>query len=309
MPTPTYDQMMRPLLAHATREDLTRQRAEAVVAAHFNLSADALAQRIPSGADGLVRNRAGWAMTYLSKAGLLAKVAPKTYRATEAATAFLVSHPEAITARDLRVFGDFQTFQMGYTGARPTPEAEPEVASDAAETQTPLELLDATVAALRAEVGERLLQAILAQTPAFFERLVLDVLTALGYGGRRGGAAFHTGQSGDEGIDGRIDQDPLGLDQILVQAKRYAPGHAVPRKDIQAFVGSLAGPGVTRGVFITTSHFAASAHEFVQRGSQTKIVLLDGPALVDLMLRHKVGVRVERSVDVLDLDHNYFSVD
>ncbi len=306
MPIPTYDQMMRPLLAHATREDLTRQRAEAVVAAHFNLSAEDLTRRIPSGADGLVRNRAGWAMTYLSKAGLLAKVAPKTYRATEAAGAFLASHPESISARDLRVFGDFQTFRAV---SRPTPEAEPEATSDVAETQTPLELLDATVAALRAEVGDRLLQAILAQTPAFFERLVLDVLTALGYGGRRGGAAFHTGQSGDEGIDGRIDQDPLGLDQILVQAKRYAPGHAVPRKDIQAFVGSLAGQGVTRGVFITTSHFAASAHEFVQRGSQTKIVLLDGPALVDLMLRHKVGVRVERSVDVLDLDHNYFSVD
>lgn len=278
------------------------------MARHFNLSASELEHRIPSGGDGLVRNRAGWAMTYLTKAGLLTKVAPKTYRATEAADAFLASHPEAITTRDLSVFIDFRVFHAGTRHALAgVPAVESQVATS--ETQTPLELLDATVEALRAEVGDRLLQAILAQTPAFFERLVLDLLTALGYGGRRGGAAFHTGQSGDEGIDGRIDQDPLGLDQILVQAKRYAPGHVVPRKDIQAFVGSLAGQGVTRGVFITTSHFAASAHEFVQRGSQTKIVLIDGVTLVDLMLRHKVGVRVARSVDVLDLDHNYLSAD
>ena len=156
--------------------------------------------------------------------------------------------------------------------------------------------------------GDRVIEvdAVLKQSPEFFERLVLDVLIKMGYGGSREAAADHMGRSGDEGIDGRINQDALGLDQILVQAKRYAPENTIDRKTIQAFIGSLAGQGVSKGIFITTSSFAESAREFVQRGAQTKIVLIDGDDLLDLMLRHHVGVRVERSIEVLDLDQNYF---
>jgi restriction system protein len=154
-----------------------------------------------------------------------------------------------------------------------------------------------------------LLDAILAQTPEFFERLVLDVLVAMGYGGSRADAAKHLGRSGDEGIDGRINQDPLGLDQILVQAKQFAVDRPINRQTIQAFIGSLTGQGVTKGIFITTSSFNENAKEFVQRGSQIKVVLIDGEALLNLMLRHHIGVRVERQVEVLDLDQNYFSDD
>lgn len=129
----------------------------------------------------------------------------------------------------------------------------------------------------------------------------------MGYGGSKAEAAQHLGRSGDEGIDGRINQDPLGLDQIMVQAKRNAPGNVIDRKTIQAFIGSLAGQGVTRGVFITTSSFAESAHAFVLRGSNTKVVLIDGAGLLDLMVRHHIGVRVERIVELLDVDQNYFN--
>lgn len=135
------------------------------------------------------------------------------------------------------------------------------------------------------------MEAILAQTPEFFEQLVLDVLLKMGYGGSREEAAKRMGRSGDEGIDGSIKQDALGLDQIFIQAKRYAVDRPIDRKTIQAFIGSLAGHGVSKGIFITTSTFAATAHEFVQRGSATKIDLIDGVGLLDLMLRHKVGVR------------------
>ena len=136
--------------------------------------------------------------------------------------------------------------------------------------------------------------------------LEAPILVRMGYGGSREEAAQHRGRSGDEGIDGRINQDALGLDQIMVQAKRYSPEHPIDRKTIHAFIGSLAGLGVSKGIFITTSSFAESAREFVLRGSNTKIVLIDGSDLLDLMLRHHVGVRVERTIEVLDIDHNYF---
>jgi restriction system protein len=174
------------------------------------------------------------------------------------------------------------------------------------ETSTPYEIIDREVAALRADLRGRLLQTILDESPEFFEQLVLDVLIAMGYGGSREDAAHHMGRSGDEGIDGRINQDSLGLDQILVQAKRYRPDNVINRQTIQAFIGSLAGQGVTKGIFITTSSFAESAREFVLRGSTTKIVLVDGPLLIDLMLRHGIGVRVAHNYVIHEIDQNYF---
>jgi len=303
MAVPTYDLMMRPLLELATQQDITRRIAEQAMRTHFQLTDEDMALRIPSGQDGLVRNRAGWAMTYLKKAGLLAKVAPKTYRATDEGVAYLRAHTGDISSRDLLTIESFRQFVR--------PDSEEEEASQAVDaatsTRTPAEAIDAAVDTLNADVRQRLLQSILDQDPTFFERLVLDVLSKMGYGDLSPDGVTHTGKSGDEGIDGRINVDSLGLDQVLVQAKRFAPEQVVPRKDIQAFIGSLAGQGVTKGVFITTSSFASSAQEFVQRGSQTKVVLIDGHALIDLMMRYKVGVRVERTVEVLDIDQNYFS--
>ena len=303
MAIPTYDLFLRPVLELATRQDITRRNVELAMRDHFQLTEEEMAVRIPSGQDRLVRNRAGWAMTYLKKAELLAKVAPKTYRATDAGLAFLRDHTGDIRNADLLTI---QTFREFAVGTRDTKQngVEPKV-DDA---KTPLEVIDGAVATLHSDVRQRLLEAILAQDPEFFEHLVLGVLSKMGYGDlHRQGAVLHTGKSGDEGIDGRINQDALGLDQVLVQAKRFASDQVVSRKEIQAFIGSLAGQGVTKGVFITTSSFAATAKEFVQRGSQTKVVLIDGRTLLDLMMRYKVGVRVERTVEVLDIDQNYFS--
>lgn len=301
MTVPTYDLMLRPVLELASRQDITRRIAEQAMREHFHLTDEDMALRIPSGADRLVRNRAGWAMTYLGKAGLLVKVAPKTYRATDAGRVFLSTHKGHIAKTDLMEIATFREFAVSKTTADveavPDPPTSP---------HTPQEVIDDAVEALHADVRQRLLDAILKQDPEFFERLVLEVLGKMGYGDISGQGLLHTGKSGDEGIDGRINQDALGLDQVLVQAKRYAPEQVVPRKDIQAFIGSLAGQGVTKGVFITTSTFAASAQEFVQRGSQTKVVLIDGRGLIDLMMRHKVGVRVERTVELLEIDQNIF---
>jgi len=307
MAIPTFDRMLRPILELATREPITRKSATSAMEAHFNLPEEERAARIPSGQATYVRHRVGWAMTDLSKAGLLEKFAPRMYRATVEAAAFLQRHSDNITVADLDTLPAFQEWRKTFgtkVDSQPKADSPGEV-----EKTTPLEMLDDAISTLNADLRSRLLDAILKQSPTFFEALVLDVLVSMGYGGSRENAAEHLGRSGDEGIDGRINQDPLGLDQIMVQAKRYAPENTVDRKTIQAFIGSLAGQGVSKGIFITTSSFAESAKEFVLRGSSTKVVLIDGTALLDLMMRHKIGVRVERQVQVLDLDQNYFTED
>jgi restriction system protein len=209
---------------------------------------------------------------------------------------------------DLRLVKGFEdAWEAGRAKRRENAKLEThseETPTDA--TATPQEVIAREVTSLRSDLRARLLQTIVEQSPAFFERLVLDVLTAMGYGGSREDAAEHLGRSGDEGIDGRINQDSLGLDQVLVQAKRHRPDIKVDRKEVQAFIGSLAGQGVTKGVFITTSDFAASAREFVTRGSTTKVVLVDGQMLIDLMLRHGIGVRVVERYEIHELDQNYF---
>lgn len=171
---------------------------------------------------------------------------------------------------------------------------------------TPEEAIEQGIKTLESDLRARLLAAILEQTPEFFERLVLEVLKAMGYGADNENSLKHVGKTGDEGIDGRINQDALGLDQICVQAKRYALDRPVDRMSIQAFIGSLAGQGVTKGIFITTSYFKGTAEEFVTRGSATKVVLVDGEQLIDLMLRHRIGTRVKQTFEVFEIDQNYF---
>lgn len=302
MAIPTYDQMLRPILDLATREAVTRRSATAAMSAHFGLSPEEQAARIPSGSSTYVANRAGWAMTFLTKGGLIEKVAPKQYRATASGHEFLKRHPKTITIPDLHAIPGWHDAWGTKKRRGSAEDEEPTVPQD----QTPAEAIDSAIESLESELRSQLLEAVLNQSPRFFEQLVLDVLIAMGYGGSRTEAAQHLGKSGDEGIDGRISQDPLGLDQVLVQAKRFAPGQVVDRKTIQAFIGSLAGQGVTKGVFITTSSFAESAKEFVLRGSNTKVVLIDGEHLLSLMLRHHIGVRVQRQIEILDLDQNYF---
>ena len=237
MAIPTFDQMMRPVLELATREPVSRKSATAAMEEHFDLTQEERAARIPSGYTTYVRHRVGWAMTDLHKAGLLEKCAPKMYRATLEGVAFLQRHSSGITVADLNTLPAFQAWKKTFGTKTDT---EPESgAVEQVEKTTPLEMLDDAISTLNAELRSRLLDAILKQSPAFFEALVLDVLVAMGYGGSKESAAEHLGQSGDEGIDGRINQDPLGLDQVMVQAKRYAPDHVIDRKTIQAFIGSL----------------------------------------------------------------------
>lgn len=293
--------MLCPILGLAVASPISRRSVAEAMAMHFKLSSEEQAEVTPSGGQTYVANRVGWAMTFLTKGGLIEKVAPKQYRATPKGEAFLSAHPAVITIRDLKAIDGWEEAWKSGKRSRESVERVEEKTA-----QTPQEALDEAVVELHDDLRSRLMESIQNQSPAFFEQLVLDVLVAMGYGGSRSEAAEHVGRTGDEGIDGRINQDPLGLDQIFVQAKRYRTDRVVDRQSIQAFVGSLSGQGITKGIFITTSSFAATAREFVQRGANTKIVLIDGEALIEFMMRHKIGVRVQRAVELLDLDQNYF---
>jgi restriction system protein len=302
MAIPTFDKLLRPVLELAAHDPTTRRTATDAMASHFKLTPEEADSRLSSG--GLtIADRVSWAMTFLTKAGLISKVATKTYQATGEGRSFLQEHPITITVQDLRAIPGFdEAWNTGRTRRQKTTASE--TPSDA--TSTPREIITREVTSLNADLRGRLLQLILEQTPDFFEQLVLDVLLAMGYGGSRSDAAQRLGRSGDEGIDGCINQDALGLDQVMVQAKRYKPDNIIDRKTIQAFIGSLTGQGVTKGVFITTSSFAETAREFVLRGSTTKVVLIDGAMLIDLMIQHHIGVRIAHTYEIHELDQNYF---
>ena len=309
MPIPTYEKLLRPILALAAVGEISRRTAAVAMANLFKLSSEETNRVLPSGKSTFIRNRTGWAMTFLTKAGLIEKIGKNTYRATAKAADFLKSHPDEIKVSDLRQLkGWAEAWEAGRQKRRVAEAAEAIESREATAdgSATPHEIIANQISALDVELRGRLLQTIVDQSPEFFERLVLDVLLAMGYGGSREDAAEHLGRSGDEGIDGRINQDALGLDQVLVQAKKYAIDRPIDRKEIQAFVGSLSGQGVTKGVFITTSSFQQSARDFVTRGLNTKVVLVDGKMLIELMLRFNIGVRVVQKLEIKEIDQNYF---
>jgi restriction system protein len=310
MAIPTYDQLMRPVLELAAKEAIGRRSATDAMVKQHRLTQDEIDHKLPSGGS-TIANRTGWAMTFLTKAALIAKIAPRTYQATEAGRKFLGNHSGPITDADLRRIPGYR--EAWAAGSAKRREEDPLLSNSGPteplstrSTQTPDEVLGSAVQALDSDFRGRLLQTIVAQTPTFFEQLVLDVLVAMGYGGSKEDAAERLGQSGDEGIDGCINQDALGLDQVMVQAKRYRPDRRVPQNEIREFIGSLTGKGVTKGIFITTSSFAGSAQDFVSRGSTTKVVLVDGAMLIDLMVRYGIGTRVAKEYKIHEIDQNYF---
>jgi len=307
MPIPSFDKLLRPVLNLASEGPITRSIATEAMTRLHRLSEEERTQKLPSGSGSTIANRTGWAMTFLTKAGLIQKIAPKTYEATPNSRAFLARFPEHIKTSDLEDIPGYQeAWDAGRAKRQVRSKAEPAGLSDEASRETPQEIIGRELEALHADFRGRLLQTVLSQTPEFFEQLVLDVLIAMGYGGSREEAAQRLGRTGDEGIDGRINQDALGLDQIMVQAKRYNPEATIGRKTIQEFIGSLSGQGVTKGIFITTSSFTGTADEFVLRGASTKVVLVDGAMLIDLMIKHSIGVRVAHTYKVQEIDQNYF---
>jgi restriction system protein len=272
------------------------------LAAELRITEAERAELLPSGTAPLFDNRVGWARTYLKQAGLLESPKRGFLRITERGLAVLAKAPARIDVAFLDQFPEFRTFR---NRRRETAgEAAMVVGQHPAEsTLTPEDALAAAYGKLRAGLEEELLEQVKAASPAFFERLVIDVLVAMGYGGTRQDAGRAIGRSGDGGIDGIIKEDRLGLDVIYVQAKRW--DSTVGRPEIQKFAGALQGQRASKGVFITTSNFSREAHEYVATIS-SKIILLDGETLAKLMVDHNVGVTLVGTYELKKVDTDYF---
>jgi restriction system protein len=299
---PDYQSLMLPVLRAAAGGE---QRIGAVVqrlGEELGLSEAARAALLASGRQTIFANRVHWAKTYLAKAGLVEATKRGHFRLTQRGADVLAASPERIDNRFLSRFEEFRQFTD--RSAQPTDDEVVPEPADAAE-QTPDEIMRAAHRRIEAALAEDLLDRVRAAPPDFFERLIVNLLLAMGYGGSAAEAGRALGRSGDDGVDGVIDQDALGLDRVYIQAKRYAAGNSVGPGAIRDFFGSLDRHKAAKGLFVTTSTFTASARETADYLSK-RIVLIDGEQLTRLMIRHNVGCRIEEVLHVKKVDEDFF---
>ncbi|MGF6695246.1 MULTISPECIES: restriction endonuclease [Pseudomonas] len=301
MSIPDFQSVMRPVLA--TVQDgaplqlsVLRER----VADQFQLTEDERKERLPSGQQTVINNRVGWARTYLNKAGLLTIPAKGMVQITARGRDVLANGPDRITVSWLKQFPEFADFHTAKPAAADAPAV---LELDAAET-TPDEQLAEAHQALLQSLADELLAQVRAATPSFFEQLVVDLMLAMGYGGSRKEAGKATQATNDDGIDGIIKEDKLGLDVIYLQAKRWS--NTVHRPEIDKFIGALTRQRARKGVFITTSEFSQGARE-AALGLDIKVVLIDGVELARLMVENNLGVSVKQVYEVKQLDSDYFA--
>jgi restriction system protein len=298
MPVPAFNDYLLPVLRY-TADGAEHTIAETVdaMAKHFGLSDADIAEMLPSGTQARHQNRVYWARTYLAKAALLDAVGRGRFRITQRGKELLATSPARIDRATLVQYPEFKAFSQ-QTGVSTAP---PAVVHE--ETETPEERLESNYQSLRSELAERLLVQVMKSSPAFFERLVVDVLVAMGYGGSRADAGKAVGQVGDGGIDGIIKEDRLGLDIVYIQAKRWEGLVGSPA--VRDFVGSLVGHSASKGVLIATSRFSKDAEDYARKIPQ-KVVLIDGAQLANLMMDFGVGVTTANTYTVKKLDLDYF---
>jgi len=291
---------MLPLLKF-TRDQQEHSLREAIdnLAEDFNLSDEERRELLSSGQQAVFDNRVGWARTYLKKAGLLETTRRGYCKITERGMHVLKQNPQKINIKYLDQFEEFKQFRMlkkVNQVQQKTPEEEQE--------QTPKEALESAYQSLRNDLANDLLQQIKASPPSLFEKIVVELLVKMGYGGSRKDAGQAIGKSRDEGIDGIIKEDRLGLDIIYIQAKRWE--NTVGRPEIQKFAGALQGQRAKKGIFITTSTFSRDAYDYTSR-IDTKIVLIDGVQLAQYMIDHNIGVTPVANYEIKRMDSDYFT--
>lgn len=265
----------------------------------FNISEEEKRMLLPSGQQPIINNRTGWARTYLKKANLLESTKRSYFRITSQGLEVLKKNPKEINVKFLEQFSEFIEFRnLKKVGTEQT-KVEIEKYS-----QTPRELLELAHEEIKRNLAQELLNAIKNTSPEFFEKLVIDLLTKMGYGGYLPDASEITGKVGDEGIDGRIKEDKLGLDVIYIQAKRWET--TVGRPEIQKFAGALLGQRSRKGIFITPSDFSNGAKDYAQ-SIDAKIRLIDGEELAELMIDYDVGVSKIKTFEIKNIDSDYFT--
>lgn len=328
---PDYQTLMRPVLELSAQDEVRMRDAYEAIADAFELTDEERAEMLPSGRQRTIANRVHWAKTYLKQAGLVRPTRRGHFTITDRGHAALADGNATINTDYLKRFEEFQDFQNRSSGnGSNTSTSESDEAdllsvtnakrieqrssstlfNDAVGTvtqssATPNEVLRRAFATINESLAEDLIERVLEADPAFFEQLIVTLLIAMGYGGSSEEAGRKLGRSGDDGVDGVIDQDPLGVDQVYVQAKRYAPGNAVSSRDIRDFFGALNLKRASKGIFVTTSSFTKSAIE-TTAGLGQRIVLIDGHRLAQLMIRYNVGCREEEVLRVKKIDDEFF---
>lgn len=305
MAIPDYQTLMLPLLQLLSDEKPHKTR-DAIESLAISLKLnDEQRQEQLSGGQPIFNNRVGWARTYLKKAGLLSSPSRGVLTISDRGKAALSRNPAKIDNSFLKQFPEFLEFQ-NYKNEdhiaspiAPTPEED---------QNTPEENIDIAYQKIRKSLAQELIDTVRGLSPAFFERLVVELLVKLGYGGSIKDAGQAVGKTGDEGIDGTIKEDKLGLDIIYIQAKRWQSGNVVGRPELHKFVGALAGQGAKKGVFITTSSFTKEALGYSPK-NETKIVLIDGEQLAQLMIDYNLGVSVQKVYELKRIDSDYFEED
>ena len=302
---PDYQSLMRPVLACAAAGETRIGDTVEQLAEKLGLTPDERAQLLPSGKQTRFSNRVNWAKAYLVKAGLAENTRRGYFQITPRGEAALADAATTINNAYLDQFKEFQDFKAKVNEGDGATAATPAQVSTPLSTETPDEALRKAHGAITGALAADLLDRVRKATPAFFEKLIVELLLAMGYGGTSEEAGRALGQSGDDGVDGVIDQDPLGVDQIFVQAKRYAEGNNIGAGAIRDFYGALNLKKAHKGIFVTTSAFSQPAVD-TARGLSSRIVLIDGLQLSRLMIRYNVGCRDEDVLHLKKVDEDFF---
>ncbi len=304
MGVPKYYEFMKPTLEIFQHGDaLERSQIYEKVSTKLNLSDEDKNEMLPSGTQRVYINRIGWAITYLKKAGLLESPERSVFFITDEGRRVLQNPPEIIDLKFLKRYDGIKEF-IKVADASAT-NASTEALNN---EESPQDTLERAFQTISDSLISDLLVEVMNQSPAFFEKLVVDLLLAMGYGGSKVTNGKILGKTGDEGIDGVIQEDKLGFEKIYIQAKRWDQTITVGRPELQKFVGALTGQGATKGAFITTAKFSKEARGYVTQQKACSIVLIDGATLAALMVEHNLGVSVETTYQIKRIDTDYFGL-
>jgi len=303
MAIPDFQSIMLPLLKFcADGQEHTHRESIDVLAKEFGLTEDEQKQLLPSGQQRVFHNRVSWARAHMKMAHLVENTRRGVFRITERGKQVLGQSPSGINIRFLMQFPEFTEARTGHQDNRKVEDAFS--IADEQGNKTPAERLEEAYMTLRGNLANELISQLKSSSPDFFEKVVVEVLVKMGYGGSRKDAGQAIGRSGDEGIDGIIKEDRLGLDIIYIQAKKWE--NTISRPEIQKFAGALQGKRARKGIFITTSDFSQSAHEYVS-AIESKIILIDGQQLAQFMIDFGVGVATDATYELKRLDSDYFT--
>ena len=304
MPIPDFQSLMLPVLkALSGGVEMPISKVRVYVADTEGLTTEDVRELLPSGRQQVFTNRIAWAVTHMSHAGLVEKVRRSVYKLTKEGERLLAQAPTRIDLKILRNYSAYAEWKTGQSAPAASGDTALAVSED--ESVTPEEALDRAAKELRDALETEVLDRVREAEPAFLERVVIDLLIAMGYGGGDAAMGRVTGRSGDGGIDGTIREDTLGLDEVYLQAKKYAAGNTVGESDLRNFAGAIDAANTTKGVFVTTASFTKAAKAYVEK-SPKRIVLIDGEELARLMVEHNIGVRPKIQYKVKRIDEDYF---